>query len=62
MKKYFKNRLQAIDWIAKTLENEGQFEVMREQLNYNFIYTGTYFILKEDAQMEVVLINKKEEK
>jgi len=58
MKKYFKNRLEAIDWIASNVEDEGQFEVLREQLNYNFIYTKSYFITKEEAQMEVVLLKK----
>ena len=59
MKKYFKNRLEAIEWIAKNVEDEGQFEVLREQLNYNFIYTKTYFIKNDHPQMEVALLNKK---
>jgi len=40
MKKEFTTRLEAIDWIANEAENEGQFEVLREQLNFNFIYNG----------------------
>ncbi len=56
MKKYFKTRLEAIDWIADNVEDEGQFEVLREQMNYNFIYTKTYFVMKDDAQKEVVLL------
>ena len=59
---YFKNRLQANDWIANVAENEGRLEVMREQLNYNFIYTSNYFILKNGAQMEVVLLTEKNKK
>lgn len=57
MKKYFQNRLEAIDWIAEQAENEGQFEVLREQLQFNFIYTGTYFLELEDEPAEVVWLN-----
>ena len=39
----FKNRLEAISWIAENAEHEGQFEVLREMLTYNFIYFGAYF-------------------
>ena len=58
MKKYFKNRIEAIDWIANNAEGEGQFEVLREQLNFNFIYTGTYFVKKDNSEFEVVLLRK----
>ncbi len=58
MKKYFKNRLEAINWIANNVENEGQFEVLREQLTYNFIYTNSFFIIRNDARMEVVWLKK----
>ena len=58
MKKVFQNRLKAIDWIAANAGDEGQFEVMREQLNFNFIYTGRYFIDLIDSKMEVVLLRK----
>ena len=56
MKKVFKNRLEAIDWIATHAEDEGQFEVMREQLNFNHIYTNRYYLDLNDSQMEVVLL------
>ena len=62
MKKYFKNRIEAIDWIANHVEDEGQFEVLREQLNFNFIYTGFYFVNVNETQMEVVLHRKDDEK
>ena len=62
MKKYFKNRIEAIDWIANHVEDEGQFEVLREQLNFNFIYTRFYFVNVNGAQMEVVLLRKYDEK
>ena len=44
MKKTFKNRIEATDWIANYVENEAQFEVLREQLNYNFIYTNELYL------------------
>ncbi len=56
MKRYFENRLRAIDWIAQHAEDEGQFEVMREQLNFNFIYNRAFFIETSKEQFEVVLL------
>ena len=61
MKIKFQNRLEAIDWIAKFVEDEGQFEILREQLNFNEIYTGKHFlnIDKKEMDMEVVFITTK---
>ena len=47
--------MEAIDWIANYAEDEGQFEVLREQLNFNYIYTQTYFIDISEPIAEVVL-------
>ncbi|MEK7253660.1 MAG: hypothetical protein AAB316_02875 [Bacteroidota bacterium] len=61
MKKQFQNRLQAIDWIAAFVENEAQFEVLREQLNFNHIYTGEFFLElenQEEFQADVVWLKK----
>jgi hypothetical protein len=58
MKKSFESRLEAIDWIANNVENEGQFEVLREQLNYSFIYNGTYIIKLENIELFVELIQE----
>ena len=52
MKKKFQHRLEAIDWIANYAKNEGHFEVMREQLNFNYIYSNTSF-LNLDAQEDL---------
>ena len=57
-RKYFKTRLEAIDWIAGHVENEGQFEVMREQLMFNEIRTGRLFIDWPEEFPEVVTIDK----
>lgn len=57
MKIKFKNRLEAISWIVGKADNEGQFEVMREQLNYNYIYHGTYFIDTSNSIQEVIIID-----
>lgn len=56
MKKTFESRLEAIDWIARHVENEAQFEMLREQLNYTFIYSGTYFIKLDDLDLEVEIV------
>ena len=60
MKKTFQNRLEAINWIAKYARNEGHFEILREQLNFNFIYHVKFFVVvnKETDQAEVVMMKK----
>lgn len=55
----FTSRLKAIDWIAQQVEEEGQFEVLREQLNFNYIYTQTYFLKVGGEIAEVVLLRDK---
>lgn len=59
MKKVFETRLEAIDWIAAHVENEGQFEAMREQLLFNHIYSGIYYI-DPDAILEDVVMRDEE--
>lgn len=58
MKIRFKDRLEAVDWIADYAENEGQFEVLREQLHFNYIYNGAYFLILEEKPGEVVSLGK----
>ena len=55
----FANRLEAIDWIAQKVEDEGQFEVLREQLNFNFIYTKIYFLDLDEKRYDVVWLKDK---
>ena len=63
MRYTFQNRLEAIEWIAQRVEDEGQFEVLREQLNYNFIYTRLYYLDLEEGQLpEVSLLDEIEMK
>ena len=62
MKIKFKTRLEAIDWIANFSEDEGTFEVLREQLNFNFIYNAEYFLELSDQPYEVVLLDQKKMK
>lgn len=56
----FQSRIEAINWIADYAEDEGHFEVLREQLNFNFIYTGRYFLDLDKSIKEVVLLGKKQ--
>ena len=44
MKKVFDSQMEAICWIAVNAENEGHFEILREELTFNHIYTGAFFI------------------
>ncbi|HFA51182.1 MAG TPA: hypothetical protein ENJ95_19395 [Bacteroidetes bacterium] len=53
----FSTRLDAIDWIAQHADDEGRFEVLREQLNFNYIYSGTYFLDLENEYGEVILLD-----
>lgn len=55
MKVSFESRLEAIDWIADHAEDEGQFEVLREQLNYNYIYTGRYYLSLDQDIPEIMM-------
>jgi hypothetical protein len=57
MKKVFQTRLEATDWIAARAENEGQFEAMREQVLFNFIYFGEYFIDTDSILEDVVMLD-----
>ena len=52
----FTTRMEAIDWIAEHAESEAHFEVLREQLNYNYIYYGTYFLSTDEPIGEVVFL------
>ena len=56
MKKQFQTQLGAIEWIAQFAKNEAQFEVLREQLMYNQLFTGEYFVelVKEEALPGVI--------
>ena len=61
MKKKFQNRMEAIDWISSFANNEGQFEVLREQLTFSYIYFKSYFlnIVQKENLAEVVLLRNK---
>jgi hypothetical protein len=56
MKKEFESHLEAIDWIAQHAETESHFEILREELIFNHIYTGEYFIDSIAMDREVVWI------
>ena len=58
MKIHFNNRLEAIEWIANHAEDEGQFEVLREQLNFNHIYHGHFFLDTNEPVGEVILLDQ----
>jgi len=59
MKIKFNSRLEAINWIAEFVENEGQFEILREQLIFNKIYSNTNYLIIEKMEMEVVMLETK---
>lgn len=56
MKVSFSSRLEAMDWIANYAEDEGQFEVLRESINMNFIQTGRYFLEVVEFSGAVILL------
>ena len=53
----FKSRLEGIDWIAENAKSEGHFEILREQLMFNFIYTNVYFLDLSEVIGEVALLD-----
>ena len=59
MKMSFPTRLAAIDWIASHAKDEAHFEVLREQLNYNYIYFQIYFLDLSDTDEEIVMLSNK---
>ncbi len=59
MKKKFKNRIEAVDWIADFVESEGQFEVWREQLTFNYIYSGKFYLEINQKEELAEVVNLK---
>jgi hypothetical protein len=59
MKKEFTSRLEAIEWIANNANDEAQFEVWREELLFNHIYTNEFYISSVKQEMEVVWLGKR---
>lgn len=53
MKVTFDSRLEAIDWIAQNVADEKSFESLREQLNYNFIYNGEFYVNFDEDNPEI---------
>lgn len=49
----FITQLQGINWIAEKAPNEQQFEILREELLFNYIYSGRYFLDIEKVDVEL---------
>ena len=52
MKITFHTQLEGIDWIASQVDNEMQFEILREELLFNFIYTQSYYIIMDQQKLQ----------
>ena len=57
MKKKFETRAEAIEWLAVHCENEAHFEILREELNYHFIYHNEYSVDFRPMEFEVVWLS-----
>ena len=44
MKREFTTHMEAINWLSDHSRNEAHFEIMREELKYNYIASGHYFV------------------
>ena len=44
MKKEFEDRWSAIQWLGEFAQSEEEFEILREELTFNHIYQGVYFV------------------
>ena len=49
----FNSQLEGINWIAEKVQDETQFEILREELLFNYIYSGNYFLDVEKNQPEI---------
>ena len=47
----FETHLDGIYWIARNVEDETQFEILREELLFNYIFTKCHFITLNKAIM-----------
>ncbi len=54
--KVFKSKIEAVDWIAQHVENEGQFEVAREAMTMDFIKSGKIIVKLDATNLEVVTL------
>lgn len=59
MKQEFTTQIEAIDWIAENARDESHFEIMREELLFNQIYTGAFFIIMSNVNIEIALADKR---
>jgi hypothetical protein len=50
----FTSQLEGIDWIVTKVQNETQFEILREELLFNYIYTGRYFLDMQQTKLEML--------
>ena len=53
MKLEFNSCANAIKWIMKHARTEVDFQTLREELDFNHIFTGEYFIFTGDEDMRV---------
>ncbi len=58
MRREFNNHMEAINWIADNAETESHFEILREELTFNHIYTGEYFINSMIMDRDVAWIDE----
>ena len=49
----FNSNLEGVDWIANYARDEYQFEILREQLLFNYIYSNHYFLILEGNSDEL---------
>ena len=52
MKKSFESKNNAIEWLAKKIGNNRQFEALREQIINGFYYDGSYFLKVKKLNVE----------
>ncbi len=58
MRQEFNSQMEAITWIADYAKSEAHFEIMREELTFNHIYTGEFFIHPNHVDMEVIMLDE----
>ena len=57
MKHEFQTQIEAVEWIADVAKDEAHFEILREDLLFNHIYSGLYFVIMSSVNIEVALLD-----
>ena len=56
MKKEFQSRTEAIAWITANARSQAHLDVLKKELNFNYIFSGQYIIDLLEVTYAVALV------